>query len=38
MRRLQGCMDRMDFKGAVAVLTELAQALNLSLMPDRGDP
>ncbi len=37
VRRLEGCMDRMDFTGAIDVLTELAQALHLSLRPDRGE-
>jgi PAS domain S-box-containing protein len=37
VRRLEGCMDRLDFTGAVAVLTELAQALHLSLTSDRGE-
>jgi CheY-like chemotaxis protein len=37
VRRLEGCMDRMDFTGAIDVLTELAQALQLSLTSDRGE-
>ena len=37
VRRLEGCMDRMDFTGAIDVLTELAQALHLSLTSDRGE-